>query len=173
MGAFDFARNLFGGAERIGKDTLQNLSHPAGIPKNLYNNTVGQVLGKVDNSHYHPRPTINTATDPMYAGLQPVHRVPLPPQFAQHMQQIIPGQPMPSVLPQMHPLLQFINAVYGGLQPYGDVPEDDISPQQALQPVDFNNGQATLNGQLFQGPPQGNYLPNRLQVRNNAYRNLR
>lgn len=37
------------------------------------------------------------------------------------------------------------------LQPYGDMYEDELSPQTAVQPVRYSSGQTSINGQLQQG----------------------
>lgn len=61
----------------------------------------------------------------------------------------------------------------GGVQPSQGRQEDDYTATTEAQPVDYNNGQVSLNGGFIQGPQADGQFPNFVNHPNNQSLNVR
>lgn len=118
---------------------------------NAEDNAANKIAGWMGHAPAPP-PPVDKTTDPNYRQFQPLPTLPQM-QYMQMARKWEPGQPAPTLQPYSQypasPQGLGVTPGYGGQQ--SNYAEDDLTPVQALQPVDYNNGQVSLNTAFMQG----------------------
>jgi hypothetical protein len=112
---------------------------------------VKEGIGDLLRGGKRPNPWPDTGWDSWADKQLPYLQAPQLRGYAPQYSSNIPPMPPAQLPPPRTPQFNLISASHGGLQPFGGGYEDEVSPQQALQPTGYSN-QTSLHGNLTQGP---------------------